>query len=773
VRLAKHAGGNPLFVRELTDALVREDRVRVADGVAEVADGGEPGRLVSLTAAIEDRLELLPSWAVECLRLAALLGERFSVGDVAIVQKCAVRDLVGVVQESVGAGVLTESGDDLVFRHGMIRHALMDGMPASLRTGLHREAARSLADAGAPAEKVAAQLAAASIGAGEGSSAGDSPPGGQVPDGWVMEWLQANAPVLVHRAPKIAAGLLEQAVCAAAVSAPGREVLAEALAGALLLLGRHEQAEKVARGLLAESSNPQRRAKMAWTIAYALLYISVSGISQALAVVDEVLNDPATSVTWAARLRSIRALLVTSYGGGCPAATTADEAASDATAKETAVAMAEAALADAERVGDRFAAGYALHALSLIHGFAGDDLAFLGTIERALTVIGSDPETADLRLLLMTNRLTSLSRLGRDIDTDARELLALSERVGTARTGTVRLAFCQYLFDVGRWDDALAELGPLFEPGANIAELDMLACRGLAAMIAVCRDDQAALDRHLAAAERLPDLLGNNIYIADLTRARALAAERAGRSADAADILAPAVRPDFAMDLEQRVRWLSDLVRCALAAADPRTASAAAERCEEETRGREVAPRVVAAARQCRGLADGSPELLVEAVACCRAMACPSDLAHALEDLAVVHGSGGALAPARAALREAVDIYTWLGADWDVIRADARTRPYGVRRRRPGNRRPDTGWEALTPTETKIAYLVAEGLSNPDIGARLLISWRTARFHVSSIMAKLGVHSRLEVAREAARHPPASAVRAGQVPPRRAKRPVD
>jgi DNA-binding NarL/FixJ family response regulator len=120
-----------------------------------------------------------------------------------------------------------------------------------------------------------------------------------------------------------------------------------------------------------------------------------------------------------------------------------------------------------------------------------------------------------------------------------------------------------------------------------------------------------------------------------------------------------------------------------------------------------------------------------------------------------------------------VDIYTWLGADWDIMRADARTRPYGVRRRRQGTRRPDTGWEALTPTETKIAYLVAEGLSNPDIGARLLMSWRTARFHVSSIMAKLGVHSRIEVAREAARHPPTAIMQAAHAPPHRAKRPVD
>jgi DNA-binding CsgD family transcriptional regulator len=99
----------------------------------------------------------------------------------------------------------------------------------------------------------------------------------------------------------------------------------------------------------------------------------------------------------------------------------------------------------------------------------------------------------------------------------------------------------------------------------------------------------------------------------------------------------------------------------------------------------------------------------------------------------------------RAALREAVGIYDGLGADWDILRADARVRPYGVRRRRPGTRRPATGWDALTPAETKIAYLVAEGLSNPDIGARLFLSWRIVRFHVSAIMAKLQVQSRREI----------------------------
>jgi DNA-binding NarL/FixJ family response regulator len=45
---------------------------------------------------------------------------------------------------------------------------------------------------------------------------------------------------------------------------------------------------------------------------------------------------------------------------------------------------------------------------------------------------------------------------------------------------------------------------------------------------------------------------------------------------------------------------------------------------------------------------------------------------------------------------------------------------------------------------------VKEGLSNPEIAARLLLSRRTVATHVSSILKKLDVNSRIDIAREAA-----------------------
>ena len=65
---------------------------------------------------------------------------------------------------------------------------------------------------------------------------------------------------------------------------------------------------------------------------------------------------------------------------------------------------------------------------------------------------------------------------------------------------------------------------------------------------------------------------------------------------------------------------------------------------------------------------------------------------------------------------------------------------------------PTSGWAALSPAEARIARLVADGRSNPDIAAELLVSRRTIETHVSHILAKLGARSRVDIARQAG-HP--------------------
>jgi DNA-binding CsgD family transcriptional regulator len=60
--------------------------------------------------------------------------------------------------------------------------------------------------------------------------------------------------------------------------------------------------------------------------------------------------------------------------------------------------------------------------------------------------------------------------------------------------------------------------------------------------------------------------------------------------------------------------------------------------------------------------------------------------------------------------------------------------------------RPAKGWTSLTRTELDIVRLAAEGLSNPEIGARLFMSRATVKAHLSHVYAKLNVANRTELA---------------------------
>lgn len=85
-----------------------------------------------------------------------------------------------------------------------------------------------------------------------------------------------------------------------------------------------------------------------------------------------------------------------------------------------------------------------------------------------------------------------------------------------------------------------------------------------------------------------------------------------------------------------------------------------------------------------------------------------------------------------------------------------RLRELGIRHGVRGARakRAAHGWEALTPTEHRIALLVAAGRSTPDIAQSMFLTRRTAQTHISRILAKLGLRSRVEIAHAAfSRHP--------------------
>lgn len=94
-----------------------------------------------------------------------------------------------------------------------------------------------------------------------------------------------------------------------------------------------------------------------------------------------------------------------------------------------------------------------------------------------------------------------------------------------------------------------------------------------------------------------------------------------------------------------------------------------------------------------------------------------------------------------------VDHWPWIG-DSDAVLAE--TEAFLTGKRRSRRDRPAWGPEALTRRERHVAALAAQGLSAREIGEQLFISERTAESHIAHAYLKLGINSRVELARRAA-----------------------
>ncbi|MBP2338929.1 DNA-binding CsgD family transcriptional regulator/tetratricopeptide (TPR) repeat protein [Saccharothrix coeruleofusca] len=694
LRLAAGAGGNPLYLVELVEALLRGGAVRVdATGIARSTGAGVPA---SLSAAIADRVGFLGEGVRRVLAAAALLGVDFPVADLAAVLGARVVDLLPALQDATVTGVLVDGPAGLSFRHPLVRTALYDSVPVAVRGAWHLEAARALVDSGAGVRRVARQLLA---------GGDDAPP-------WVVAWVVRHGATLVAHAPEAAVDLLTRVV-EAPQAEHCRAALLSHLAEARFRLGDHHGAEAVALAGLAHGASVD----LHWTLAQCR---SLTGRSaQTLAEVRRALEAP--DLTEADRTR----LLVL-----------AARAHWDLGELDDAERLADAVLATG--TGDRWATSWALHVRTIVGMARGRMADALPLFERALAVAMGDPATADLRLLLQINQAVTLGELdrGEEAIAAAAEVRQAADRAGNlVRLAQAQSALGQLLLDAGRWDEALVEVDLLADDLKHplVSRCD----HGVAALIHLHRGAPVEARRHLDLAGRD----GTGHVVGSLALARSLELEQDGRPAEALRVLAAGY--PAAEDL------LPETARLAVRLGEREIAEAVRSRAWELVDELDV-PHRRAAAAYCQALCDDDPAaLLAVAEQACR----PLLRAQALGAAAVGFAARGERASARAALGRAVEAHTALGAEWDVNLLLSRLREHGIRRGpHVKHRRTAHGWDSLTPTELRVTELVVAGLSNRQIGERLFMSGRTVATHVSHVLAKLGVRSRTDIAREAVRH---------------------
>ncbi|GAA0473186.1 SARP family transcriptional regulator [Paractinoplanes deccanensis] len=589
--LAARSGGNPLFARELVEALRQRDAVEIAGGRADIGPDVTVDPPQTLLDAVHAALDVLSGETREVLRLAALLGSEFSVSEVVAVTGRSALDLVGALEEALAASVLVDSGTDLAFRHPFLRQALVASVPAALRAGLHRHAAEVLAACGAPLTRVAEQLNASA----------------PAVDTWVLSWLVEHHAEVVRRAPQIAGDLIRRTLATDLPSPEQRGVLLVALVRLEFRRERFPMTE--AEEAMSLASDPGDRAEMRQLLA--TMRHRRGEEAEAVAMLRDALDDARVPEIWRSRHR---VLLANFRRGELDDLDRAEE-------------RARQVYDEAVAAGQPYETAFALQTIWLTSSIRRDHERALEHADRALAVVRGE---SSLAYDLLDNRLFSLQNLDRL--EEAQETLRKAEQPLPAG---LRVTAAVQDYWLGRWDEALAEVGEVSgditfhgqrEPGA----ITML-LHGVAALIALHRDAQDLAAAHLGAADAVPASEAERENCDFLLVARALAAEQRGRPDEALEWLQPLLQPAYA-PIMLRHQWLPGVVRLARAQGRADIAERAAAICAAEA-DREVLPaRAYAANLRCRALLSGDPAPALAAAEHYRKVGRVFELAQALEE---------------------------------------------------------------------------------------------------------------------------------------------
>jgi DNA-binding CsgD family transcriptional regulator len=136
VRLAAVASGNPRALVDLVDGLRDEGLVEIAGGSARLASMRLPERF---TFRVRGRLARLSPRAKQLIRVASAAGRPVQVPELAGLLRETTAALLPTIEEALSSGLLVSADDGLTFSHDLVRDAVADTLPATIRAALRDE----------------------------------------------------------------------------------------------------------------------------------------------------------------------------------------------------------------------------------------------------------------------------------------------------------------------------------------------------------------------------------------------------------------------------------------------------------------------------------------------------------------------------------------------------------------------------------------------------------------------------------------------------------
>ncbi|TQL90810.1 AAA ATPase-like protein [Actinoallomurus bryophytorum] len=716
--LVAGAGGNPFLLVELLTALRDEHAVQTIEGRAVPISSRLPHRIREIATR---RLRGLSPRACHLLQVAAVLGCCFEADDVAEMFGEPLARLLPALDEAEAAGVVVRGPDLLSFRHDLSWMAVTETIAPTVRRALHRQAGQMMLERGSSVA-AAAHLV-------EGARPGDAA---------ALAGLDRAVREVLPTSPETAA---ELAVRAVELTVPGDEAVFDRVLRAVRALttaGRLSEAVRLARPALRAATTPRGRcAQLRYELAYALLQAGH---------VAEAVAEAETAIDQGDLPDELRGLLeqVLSHGP------------LGSRARPRARQRAEAVLASSRQHSrpSLIAAHLVLTDVAWSEGRAADGL---GHSHEAARIASSEPIRYIRPHVLYACTLMDMRRL-----TEAETALRIATDQITALGTTAHAAIPTLLrarlrLIEGRLDDAATEAR------AGLATADKLGAHlydvfgtTVLATVALRRGDLTAADTYadLSRSHHVPGLDPMSAWWWT-NWCPTLVAEAQGGPERTVDLLqAPYTDPG-----ERRLLFMIEadaaawLTRIALALGDRARANAVTATAERLARDAPDFPTLGASAAHAHGLLHHDTAALAHAAT---AHLTSWSRASAAEDLGVMYARATGATDRETAIHhldQARDAYQQAGAQRDVARVRARLRRLGVRRRHwTQSKRPAFGWDSLTDTERNVAALAAQGLTNPQIAARMFISRDTVKFHLSQVFRKLDIASRVELAHRTGPH---------------------